>query len=54
MVTRMSAQTSAEQRLRELDIALAPPPTPFGAYVEAAKIGNLQQCAKRPSPRYCD
>jgi enamine deaminase RidA (YjgF/YER057c/UK114 family) len=41
MVTRISAQASAEQRLRELDIALAPPPTPFGAYVEAAKIGDL-------------
>ena len=37
----MSAQASAEQRLSEFDIALPPPPTPFGAYVEAVKIGNL-------------
>ena len=36
----MSAQASAEQRLSELDIALPPPPTPFGAYVETVKIGN--------------
>jgi enamine deaminase RidA (YjgF/YER057c/UK114 family) len=41
MVTRMSAQASAERRLSELDIALPPPPSPFGAYVEAVKIGNL-------------
>ena len=41
MVTRASAQASAEQRLSELDIALPPPPTPFGIYVEAVKIGNL-------------
>jgi enamine deaminase RidA (YjgF/YER057c/UK114 family) len=41
MVTRMSAQASAEQRLSEFDIALPPPPTPFGAYVETVKIGNL-------------
>jgi len=41
MVTRMSAQASAEQRLSELDIALPSPPTPFGAYVETVKIGNL-------------
>ena len=40
-MTRMSAQASAEQRLSELDIALPPPPTPFGAYVETVKIGNL-------------
>jgi enamine deaminase RidA (YjgF/YER057c/UK114 family) len=37
MVTRMSA----EQRLCELNIVLPPPPTPFGAYVESVKIGNL-------------
>jgi enamine deaminase RidA (YjgF/YER057c/UK114 family) len=30
-----------EQRLQELGIALPPPPTPFGAYVEAVTIGNL-------------
>jgi enamine deaminase RidA (YjgF/YER057c/UK114 family) len=41
MVTGVSAQTSAEERLSGLDIALPPPPTPFGAYVEAVKIGNL-------------
>ena len=37
----MGTQTSAEQRLREFDIALPSPPTPFGAYVETVKIGNL-------------
>jgi enamine deaminase RidA (YjgF/YER057c/UK114 family) len=37
MVTRMSA----EQRLIELNIVLPSPPTPFGAYVESVKIGNL-------------
>jgi enamine deaminase RidA (YjgF/YER057c/UK114 family) len=31
----------AEQRLQELGIALPPPPTPFGAYVEAVTIGKL-------------
>ena len=41
MVTRVSAQVSAGQRLSGLDITLPPPPTPFGAYVEAVKIGNL-------------
>jgi enamine deaminase RidA (YjgF/YER057c/UK114 family) len=41
MVTPMSKQASAEQRLSDLGIALPPPPTPFGAYVEAVKIGNL-------------
>jgi enamine deaminase RidA (YjgF/YER057c/UK114 family) len=41
MVTRMSAQVSARQWLNGLDLALPPAPTPFGAYVEAAKIGNL-------------
>jgi enamine deaminase RidA (YjgF/YER057c/UK114 family) len=41
MVTRMSAQVSAGQRLNGLALALPPPPTPFGAYVEAVKIGNL-------------
>jgi hypothetical protein len=30
-----------ERRLQELGIELPPPPTPFGAYVEAVKIGNL-------------
>jgi len=31
----------AEQRLKDLDITLPPPPTPFGAYVEAVQIGRL-------------
>lgn len=31
----------AEQRLLELGIALPPPPTPFGAYVEAVTIEKL-------------
>ncbi len=31
----------AEQRLEELDFTLPPPPTPFGAYVEAVRSGNL-------------
>ncbi|OCC00770.1 hypothetical protein BA190_32255 [Labrys sp. WJW] len=30
-----------EQRLKEFGIALPPPPTPFGAYVEAARVGRL-------------
>jgi Putative translation initiation inhibitor, yjgF family len=41
MVTGMSTQASAEQRLSDLGITLPPPPTPFGAYVETVKIGNL-------------
>jgi enamine deaminase RidA (YjgF/YER057c/UK114 family) len=41
MVTQMNSQASAEQRLTELGFELPPPPTPFGAYVEAVKIGNL-------------
>ena len=32
---------SAERRLAELGIHLAPAPRPFGAYVEAVKTGNL-------------
>jgi enamine deaminase RidA (YjgF/YER057c/UK114 family) len=32
---------SAEQRLREAAITLPPAPTPFGAYVEASRTGNL-------------
>jgi enamine deaminase RidA (YjgF/YER057c/UK114 family) len=31
----------AEQRLKDLGIALPSPPTPFGAYVEAVRTGNL-------------
>jgi enamine deaminase RidA (YjgF/YER057c/UK114 family) len=41
VVIKMSVQVSAERRLGELGIALPPPPTPFGNYVEAVKIGNL-------------
>jgi enamine deaminase RidA (YjgF/YER057c/UK114 family) len=41
MVNWVSADASAEHRLSALDIVLPPPPTPFGAYVEAVKIGNL-------------
>jgi enamine deaminase RidA (YjgF/YER057c/UK114 family) len=33
--------TSAEQRLKELGIALPAPPEPFGAYAEAVQTGNL-------------
>ena len=40
-MTGMGTQASAEQRLSDLGIALPPPPTPFGAYVETARIGNL-------------
>src|ERR1700745_3637927 len=32
---------NAELRLQELGIELSPPPTPFGAYFEAVKTGNL-------------
>ncbi|MDP9811512.1 enamine deaminase RidA (YjgF/YER057c/UK114 family) [Rhizobium tibeticum] len=32
---------NAEARLQELAIALPPPPTPFGAYVEAIQCGSL-------------
>jgi hypothetical protein len=45
----MGTQASAEQRLREPDIVLPPPPTPFGAYVEAVKIGNLLFLSGRSS-----
>jgi len=31
----------AEQRLKDLGITLPPPPTAFGAYVEAVQIGRL-------------
>ena len=42
MVDRSEAQAAgAEQRLREFGITLPPPPTPFGAYVEATRTGNL-------------
>lgn len=42
MVKRHPAHAAgAEQRLRDLGITLPPPPTPFGAYVEAVHSGNL-------------
>lgn len=42
MVNPVKASAAgAEQRLQELGITLPPPPTPFGAYVEAVTIGNL-------------
>jgi enamine deaminase RidA (YjgF/YER057c/UK114 family) len=42
MVSRKGSQpVSAERRLQELGIELPSPPTPFGAYVEAARTGNL-------------
>jgi enamine deaminase RidA (YjgF/YER057c/UK114 family) len=36
-----SQPPGAEHRLQELGIELPPPPTPFGAYVEAVETGNL-------------
>lgn len=42
MVSRDKAPAAgAEERLKALGLALPPPPTPFGAYVEAVRIGNL-------------
>ncbi|MEZ2128922.1 MULTISPECIES: RidA family protein [unclassified Sinorhizobium] len=42
MVNRHEAPAAgAEQRLKDLGIALPPAPTPFGSYVEAARIGKL-------------
>ncbi|ANK92260.1 MULTISPECIES: RidA family protein [Rhizobium] len=42
MVTGTKAPAAgAEQRLQKLGIVLPPPPTPFGAYVEATNSGNL-------------
>lgn len=42
MVSDHSAPAAgAEQRLKDLGITLPPPPTPFGAYVEAVQIGKL-------------
>lgn len=32
---------SAEQRLADAGIALPPPPSPFGSYVEAVRSGNV-------------
>jgi len=36
-----SRQTSAEQRLKELNVQLPTPPQAFGTYVEAVQTGNL-------------
>ncbi|MFS2179809.1 RidA family protein [Rhizobium pisi] len=42
MVNHQKAQAAgAEQRLQDLGITLPPPPTPFGAYVEAVRSGKL-------------
>ncbi|MBY5346541.1 RidA family protein [Rhizobium leguminosarum] len=42
MVDHAKAQAAgAERRLQDLGITLPPPPTPFGAYVEAIRTGNL-------------
>jgi enamine deaminase RidA (YjgF/YER057c/UK114 family) len=42
MVSDLSSQPrNAERRLKELGVELPPPPTPFGAYVEAVQTGNL-------------
>jgi len=40
-VSTNPTHASAEQRLRELGIALPRPPAPLGAYVEAVQTGNL-------------
>ncbi|WP_104665601.1 RidA family protein [Ensifer adhaerens] len=36
-----TSTADTEQRLTELGMALPPPPTPFGNYVEAVRIGRL-------------
>jgi len=36
-----AAPISAEQRIRDLNLTLPVPPTPFGAYAEAVQTGNL-------------
>jgi enamine deaminase RidA (YjgF/YER057c/UK114 family) len=42
MVSAVAAPAAgAEQRLKDLGLVLPPPPTPFGAYVEAVRIGKL-------------
>ncbi|MBY5568001.1 RidA family protein [Rhizobium leguminosarum] len=42
MVDHAKAQAAgAERRLQDLGIALPPPPTPLGAYVEAVRTGKL-------------
>ncbi|NNU64875.1 MULTISPECIES: RidA family protein [Rhizobium] len=42
MVDHAKAEAAgAERRLQDLGIALPPPPTPLGAYVEAVRTGKL-------------
>ncbi|EJC80206.1 putative translation initiation inhibitor, yjgF family [Rhizobium leguminosarum bv. trifolii WSM2297] len=41
MVGAPQAAGGPERRLLELGISLPPPPTPFGAYVEAIQCGSL-------------
>lgn len=41
MDLKSATAPSAERRLKELGIALPPPPEPFGAYAEAVRTGNL-------------
>jgi enamine deaminase RidA (YjgF/YER057c/UK114 family) len=41
MVTAKDPPPTPEQRLKELGITLPAPPTPFGAYAEAVRTGNL-------------
>ena len=40
-MTTKQANTSAEQRLKDLGINLPNPPSPLGAYVETVRTGNL-------------
>jgi enamine deaminase RidA (YjgF/YER057c/UK114 family) len=37
----MVMATTAEDRLQALGIILPPPPSPFGKYVEAVRVGNM-------------
>jgi enamine deaminase RidA (YjgF/YER057c/UK114 family) len=41
VVSTTTTNGGAEQRLRDLGIALPRPPSPLGAYVEAVQAGNL-------------
>jgi enamine deaminase RidA (YjgF/YER057c/UK114 family) len=40
-MSKNAANTSPEQRLKDLGINLPHPPTPLGAYVEVVQTGNL-------------
>jgi hypothetical protein len=42
-----SRSANADQRLKELGVKLAPPPEPFGTYLEAVQKGNLPLLAGR-------